>query len=242
MKPTSTRIGLVKVGLACLAMLGSFVLAEAIRPHRHWTDVLENPRYADIIPEQFGEWESIKQPASSVVNPVQEQRLLELYTETVARGYVHKPTGRIIMLSVAYGKDQSTDTQIHTPDACYPSQGFKVTNRTEVDIHTPTGDIPAVRLMTHLGNTRTEPLTYFIRVGDQLARGSKERNLARIKMALRGYLIDGLLVRVSEITTKSDSYELQEKFLRDMAMAIDKSHAGMVFGHASTATARHGEI
>lgn len=240
MTRTSVRIGLVKVGLACLAMVGSFVLAEAIKPTHHWADILGNPRYADIIPEQFGEWESIKQPTTTVVNPVQEQRLLELYTETLARGYIHKPTGRVLMLSIAYGKDQSTDTQIHTPDACYPSQGFKVTERTEVDIRAPNVDIPAVRLMTRLGNTRTEPLTYFIRVGDILARGSKERNLARIEMALRGYLIDGLLVRVSEITTNPDSYDLQEKFLKDMAKAIDKSQASMVFGRMSTAAAQRG--
>lgn len=213
-KPMRVKLSLVL--LAAGLMLGSVVASEWAKPTKHWSDAVGTPKYADIIPAAFGDWQMLEIPARAVVNPVQEERLMELYTETLARAYVHKPTGRVLMLSVAYGKDQSTDTQIHTPDACYPSQGFKVESRAHHDIQVSGGMVPAVRMLTTMGAQRTEPLTYFIRVGDGLARGSKDRNLARLSMAVRGYLVDGMLFRVSEVTKSEDAFQLQERFIQEL--------------------------
>ncbi len=214
------RVKLALVLLAAGVMLGSVVASEWAKPTKHWSDAVGTPKYADIIPTAFGDWQMLEIPARAVVNPVQEERLMELYTETLARAYVHKPTGRLLMLSVAYGKDQSTDTQIHTPDACYPSQGFRVESREHHDIKIADGVVPTVRLLTTMGAERTEPLTYFIRVGDGLARGSKERNLARLSMAVRGYLVDGMLFRVSEVTKSTDAFDLQDRFIQDLLAQV----------------------
>lgn len=208
---------LAAVGL----MLGSVATSEIIKPRKHWSDVTGEPHYEQIIPKQFGDWVALEKAGGAVVNPVQEQRLMELYSETLARVYVHKPTGRALMLSIAYGKDQSTDTQLHTPEQCYPSQGFRVLETLSHDLNTKHGLIPSVRLKTEMGNDRSEPVTYFVRVGDGLARGSKERNLARLRMALRGFLIDGMLFRVSEITTDASSFDLQDRFIQDLLGNVD---------------------
>lgn len=216
------KIKLTHVLVAVGLMLGAVAVSEAVKPRKHWADVVGDPHYEKIIPNQFGDWVALDNMGRTVVNPVQEQRLMELYSETLARAYVHKPTGRVLMLSIAYGKDQSTDTQLHTPEQCYPSQGFKVLQTEDHDLMTPQGRIPAVRMLTALGEQRSEPLTFFVRVGDGLARGSKERNLARLHMGLQGFLIDGMLFRISEVTQDPSSFDLQDRFIKDLLSNVSQ--------------------
>lgn len=216
-------------------MWGAVLMAEWAKPKKHWSDHLGNPRYEQVVPKQFGDWQLLEHAGGAVLNPVQEQRLMELYSETLARTYVHRPTGRAVMLSIAYGKDQSTDTQIHTPDACYPSQGFRVDQRAVAEVDVGGVRVPIVRLKTSLGMSRIEPLTYFIRVGDELALGSAQRNLVRLDMAMRGYLVDGMLFRVSEISTSNDTYEFQLKFIRDLMHSIPANQRHLLLGRDKSA-------
>jgi EpsI family protein len=228
------KVRLLHVLLAIGFMLGSVLLSEIVKPRKHWADVVGEPHYANILPKKFGDWVAIENMGGAVVNPVQEQRLMELYSETLARAYVHKPTGRVLMLSVAYGKDQSTDTQLHTPEQCYPAQGFRVLERNDHDLNSPYGRIPAVRMQTTLGDQRFEPLTFFVRVGDGMARGSRERNFARLHMALQGFLIDGMLFRVSEVTRDPSSYQLQDKFILDLLGSVDGTVRERIIGKSGT--------
>jgi len=178
----------------------------------------------------FGEWVESPYGARVVVNPVQEENLKRIYSQTFARTFIHKKTGRAIMLSIAYGRDQSNDTQLHTPDQCYPSQGFRVDDNSSADLVTPFGLIKATRLKTSLGTVRTEPLTFFIRVGEGVARGSKERNLERIKLAIKGYRVDGMLFRVSEATNLDDTFALQQQFINDLLSALTPKQRSYIIG------------
>jgi EpsI family protein len=211
-------------------MLGCVGAAEALKPRKFWADVIGEPHYESIIPRQFGDWQEVVYANKAVVNPVQEENLMRLYSETFARTFVHKPTGRAIMLSIAYGRDQSNDTQLHTPDACYPSQGFRVDKRMEEDVKTSFGDLKSVRLLTTMGSQRTEPLTYFVRVGDGVARGSRDRNIARLKMAMRGYRVDGMLFRVSEVTRNESPYGLQDAFIQDLLNNVSAETRRKIIG------------
>ncbi|CAH0351570.1 exosortase C-terminal domain/associated protein EpsI [Aquabacterium sp. CECT 9606] len=219
--------------LAVTIMVGSVVAAELLKPRKPWADVIGEPHYAALVPAHFGDWQELPYAQKSVVNPVQEENLMRLYSETFARSYLHRPTGRRIMLSIAYGREQSNDTQLHTPEACYPSQGFKVEARTEHTVSSPFGGIDSVRMMTTLGPKRTEPLTYFVRVGDGVARGSRDRNMARVMMALRGYRVDGMLFRISEITRRSDPFELQDRFIQDLLNALGPQARRSLIGSKS---------
>lgn len=219
------------IALCCAIFGGTYATAIVAKPTALWADVIKGPSYDSIVPQTFGDW--VYQPAQQarVVNPVQEEELMKLYSETVAKTYIHKPTGRAIMLSIAYGRNQSTDVQIHTPEQCYPSQGFRVDSRQNHEIKTPYGPIKAVQMQTSMGGLRKEPLTFFLRVGDQIARGSKERNLARLKMALHGYLIDGMLFRVSEISDDApSSFELQDKFVQDLLSQLSSQNRERLIG------------
>ena len=222
--------------IALVLMLGSVGAAELLKPSKHWSDAIGSPHYATLIPTQFGDWVELKNSGVSAVDPVQEDNLLRLYTETFARGYIHKPTGRLIMLSIAYGKDQSTDTQLHTPEQCYPSQGFRVDETKAYDLKTQFGVLPSTRMRTSMGNRRVEPLTYFVRVGDEVARGSKDRNLTRLSMALKGYLVDGMLFRVSEITKNEQPFELQDQFIVDLLSNLSPEARTRIIGGAHAGT------
>lgn len=227
-KPLTLKPAVLLISLAI--MLGSVGVAQYLKPTKYWADHTGEPDYDKLIPRQFGEWQEVPYANRGVVNPVQEENLLRIYSQTFARTFVHVPTGRGIMLSIAYGRDQTNDTQLHTPDQCYPSQGFRVEKREDVDLASPVGPLKAVRLMTMLGTERKEPLTYFIRVGDAVTRGSKERNLERIKLALRGYLVDGTLFRVSEVTRRDDPFPLQEQFVNDLLKAMPVKDRGYIVG------------
>ncbi|MGH6649309.1 exosortase C-terminal domain/associated protein EpsI [Aquabacterium sp.] len=220
--------------LAVAIMVGSVAAAELLKPRKYWANVIGEPHYAALVPPQFGDWQELPYAQKSVVNPVQEETLMRLYSETFARTYLHRPTGRRLMLSIAYGRDQSNDTQLHTPEACYPSQGFRIEERTEHTVKSRFGDIESVRLVTTLGPRRTEPLTFFVRVGDGVARGSRSRNEARVKMALQGYRVDGMLFRVSEVTWRQDPFELQDRFIQDLLNALDPQARRSLIGGKST--------
>jgi EpsI family protein len=215
---------------AVAVMLGAVALAETLRPTKYWADHTGEPHYEQIVPHQFGDWEELPYGNRAVVNPVQEESLKRLYSQTFARTYVNKKLGRAIMLSIAYGRDQTNDTQLHTPEQCYPSQGFRVEQREDVDVPSPFGAIKATRVVTTMGTARTEPLTYFIRVGDTVARGSKERNVERIKLALKGYLVDGTLFRVSEVNPKAEAFGLQNQFINDLLKALPEHDRGFLIG------------
>jgi EpsI family protein len=216
--------------LALMIMLGSVALAEYLRPSKQWADFTGEPQYEKIIPHAFGEWTELPNANGTVVNPVQEENLKRIYSQTFARTFIHKPSGRAIMLSIAYGRDQSNDTQLHTPDQCYPSQGFRVDETSTSDVPTPYGAIKSVRLLTSLGTDRREPLTFFIRVGDGIARGSKERNIERIKLAMKGYRVDGMLFRVSEVTRNESPFILQDQFIVDLLNALPPEQRRSLIG------------
>ncbi|HRE19094.1 MAG TPA: EpsI family protein, partial [Rhodocyclaceae bacterium] len=90
--------------------------------------------------------------------------------------------------------------------------------------------IPAMRLETHL-TTRSEPVTYWIRVGSKLVRGNIELGLARVSYGVQGEIADGLLFRVSSIDSDaSNAYRQQEKFIEDLIAAMPPEDRSAVLG------------
>ncbi|MDE2076526.1 MAG: EpsI family protein [Burkholderiales bacterium] len=218
------------VGLMAL----SWLLAEQLRPHRYWSDEIGNPHYADLLPASFGDWVDLPEASAAVVNPVQAEMLDRIYSETVARTYVNRRSGRVLMLSLAYGRDQSTDTQLHTPDMCYPSQGFRVDQMVRAPLSTPWGAIKAVRMHAVMGE-RVEPITYFVRTGNRVTDGSLERNLTRLGLAIRGYKMDGLLFRVSEVTENPDAFEVQSRFIDQLLATLSAEDRAKFIGQTKPA-------
>lgn len=200
-------------------MLASAGLALSIRPTHKIADQKPPVHLERMIPESFGNWREIKQSSQKIVNPQERQMLNEIYSQTLSKTYIDS-TGYRVMLSIAYGGDQSRDLQVHRPEACYSAQGFKLSNQQKVALQIGDRQIPAMRLQTQLGS-RIEPLTYWVRIGNKIVRGNLEQGFARLSYGVKGLIADGLLFRVSSIDSDPPTaYDKQEKFASDLAKAM----------------------
>ncbi|MBN8490399.1 MAG: EpsI family protein [Burkholderiales bacterium] len=230
--PEAARVVvMVHTVVAALLMALCLMAAQRLLPTKYWSDVVGMPDLEAIVPKEFGEWALLPGTASAVVNPQLQASVDAIYDRVLARTYVHRPTGRLFMLSVAYGRDQSTRMQAHQPEMCYRSLGFIVPDPTPADLTTAFGVIPVMRLNAAAG-ARKEPITYWFRVGDRAARGSLERNLERMRFAARGYVAEGLLVRVSEITPlpAAESLKMQDAFVDALLGAMSPEARAQFIG------------
>ena len=204
-----------RIRLLGLVMVIAALLAWWLTPTKHWSQHTAQVKYATLFPASFGGWDLAAEQATAVVNPQQQETLDAIYDEIVSKVYVERATGRRVMVSLAYGNNQSRATQIHKPEVCYPAQGFELLSMAKDQMSLDANGLPVMRIVAKLGR-RTEPLTYWIRAGDRVVRGSVEQNLARIALGMRGYIPDGLLFRVSEISTDAPgSFALQDRFVRE---------------------------
>lgn len=202
-------------------MVVSAVIAKILTPTIYLSKTRPVLMLNTVIPVQFGDWKEEKNMVATVINPETAAVLKKIYSQTLSRTYVNS-SGQRIMLSIAYGGDQSDTVQIHYPEICYPAQGFMlVSNRTGV-LHTAQGAIPVKRLETNLSNQRFEPITYWTTVGDQVVTGGVNKKLAEMRYALDGQIPDGLLFRVSSIDKNSDrAYALHESFVGVLEQTLD---------------------
>lgn len=186
--------------------------------------------YESILPKSFGDWIEDPALANQVVNPQQQAQLHQLYSQIVTRTFIHLPTGRRIMLSIAYGRDQSHENQVHKPEVCYPAQGFQIRSVYKDLVSGTQIPIPVMRLNTFYGQ-RQEPVSYWIRVGDRLVRGAIEQNIARVSFGLKGEIPDGLLFRISEINSDAKaSFELQDRFVTALLDALSPVNREALIG------------
>jgi len=126
------------------------------------------------------------------------------------------------MLLVAYGPVQNYRLKSHRPEICYTANGFRISNlfKSEISYRDSATPIKTTRL-TAQRETRLEPVTYWLRVGNDIATGPVESQLIRLKYGLRGLIPDGALVRVSTIGLSPDAaFALQNQFIRDLLAAI----------------------
>ena len=109
--------------LVVLFMATCVAFAFWLTPHVTWFEHIGSPQFERVVPSQFGDWvEVTNEVDSTVVDPEVQDALNNLYTQIVGRTYLHKPSGRQVMLSVAYGDNQTFSKQLHRPESCYSSQ------------------------------------------------------------------------------------------------------------------------
>jgi len=200
-------------------MLGTSMLSVALTPTRRIAFEASQFDLEALIPRQFDDWQMPEGGIQAVVNPQTQEALSDLYSQTLSRTYVNSD-GRRIMLSLAYGEDQSSHKRIHRPEMCYPAQGFDITSKWKDTISLDSETIPIMRITARLGE-RYEPVSYWIRVGDKLVRGQVEQTLTRFSYGFKGIMPDGILFRVSEINKDSqDSFALQDQFIRALLSSL----------------------
>jgi EpsI family protein len=220
------RANRVQVFLASIAILGAAVLAKVLEPRELMARSSASLNLEQVIPRQFGSWKLL--PEISPVVPADPEGYVEpdpssarIYSQEVGRSYTDGH-GNIVMLLVAYGPVQNYRLKAHRPEICYTAQGFRVSEKTiaELSYRDDVRPIEMTRL-TAEREARFEPISYWMRVGNDISNGVIERQIIRLKYGLRGIIPDGALIRVSTIGLPKDaSFKLQDQFIRDLLAAI----------------------
>jgi len=213
-----------------IAMLAAAGISVALTPKPLYSvDHKPDVKLNDLFPHEFAGWQSDYGMQESVISPDARASLARYYTDTLSRIYTNA-SGDRVMFSLAYGADQGRAMQVHKPEVCYQGQGFKISDSHKDDVKVEAGGIPVMRLMARQG-PREEPITYWIRSGDDVIRGWLEQNVSRVKAGFKGHLPDGILVRVSTIDADAQqAYAVQDRFIADMLPALSPAARKMILG------------
>lgn len=202
-----------------LLMLAASGMAVALKPTKKIADQRPKLELETLVPKSFGDWRQELVSVAQVVDPQQKQMIDKIYNQTLTRTYVNSK-GERIMLSIAYGGDQSDSLTVHMPEGCYAGQGFQIRAKSQHTLAFDGTRIPLVRLHAEKG-PRSEPISYWIFIGEDFATSRAERKIAQLRSSLLGTIPEGILVRVSNISPQLDfSYTLHENFIQEMVSAI----------------------
>jgi EpsI family protein len=211
---------LTKPILLAVLMFIAAGLTIAATPRQRMADLGPKLDLEQIVPEAIGDWRIDRSIIPVVPAPDVQAKLDQIYNQTLARTYVDKQGNRV-MLSIAYGGDQSDAMRAHRPEVCYAAQGFQIVRSTLSRVATQFGELPVKRLIATKG-TRQEPITYWIVVGDNIVLDGLQQKLAQLRYGLTGKIPDGVLVRVSTIDANSEhSFQVQDRFLNTLVSAIE---------------------
>ncbi|MFC0250845.1 exosortase-associated protein EpsI, B-type [Massilia consociata] len=198
-----------------VAMAGTSALTGALTPKPRVLEAHEQFSLEEMIPQRFGEWVIDPSVVPLTPDPEQQSVLEKIYDQTLSRTYVNRE-GQRVMLSIAYGGDQSKALQLHLPEVCYVAQGFQMVKADDGALPTRFGELPVKRLVARL-NERNEPITYWITIGEHATKTGIQQKLRRLAYGLSGEIPDGMLVRVSTIQRNDQqAYQVQDRFVTDM--------------------------
>jgi EpsI family protein len=227
--------------MASFTILTTAVLAQVLAPRELMASATSSIRLENVIPKQFGRWRTI--PDVGLVTPSEPEGVWEprknqleakLYSQELGRGY-SDGDGHVVMLLIAYGPVQNYRLKSHRPEVCYAAAGFRVSNKSSAEVRLRGEQAPLKfsRLTTER-ESRFEPVSYWIRVGDDVATGIFDNQIFRLKYGLRGIVPDGALVRVSIIGLPTDqSFKLQDQFIRDLLETVDQDTRRFLIGRLS---------
>jgi EpsI family protein len=219
------RINPFQAILASIAILGAAILAEGLKPRELLASTQVAPNLEMAIPKAFGGWRLVPEiglvtpsDPSAYVNRELEQRI---YSQEVARGYADA-AGNVVMFLVAYGPVQNYRLKSHLPEVCYGAAGFRVSAKTVTQLNYQDGASPlTVSRLVAEKEGRFEPITYWMKVGNEVANGVFDRQIARMKYGLEGIIPDGALIRISTVgLSASAAYQLQDRFIHDLLESL----------------------
>lgn len=214
------------VGLASLASAGA---AHVWKPTQRLADTLPKLDLEIAFPKSFSGWRMDDRMPVQLVSPDQKAVLDQIYSQTLSRTYLSGQGDRI-MLSVAYGGDQSDATRAHRPEVCYPAQGFQIRNDRTAQVSVGDRVIKARQLVAVQG-ARVEPITYWVTVGNQIAASGTDQKLRQLSYSTRGVIPDGMLVRISNISPDAEaSYGLHQRFAQQLAGSLRAQESDRILG------------
>ncbi len=213
----------------CALMLSSALATQALKPTQRVADQKDLVNLQAMIPERFGDWRVDTAIVPVQVDPELQRTLDHIYNQTLSRTYVNG-RGERIMLSIAYGGNQTGNLEMHRPDQCYVAQGFSIGEVKRGEMASRFGTFPLTRLVAAAGS-RHEPISYWMTVGDRTVKNGVEQKIQKFRYMLTGKIPDGMLVRVSTIDTdEAESYRQQDGFINDLLGALSAKDRGRIVG------------
>ncbi|MGO4479268.1 exosortase-associated protein EpsI, B-type [Massilia sp. 2TAF26] len=215
-----------------VAMAGTSALTGALTPTQKVADARANFNLDTMIPKSFAGWTIDNSVVPLTPDPNQKELIAALYDQTLSRTYINAQ-GQRVMLSIAYGGDQSKQLQLHLPEVCYVAQGFDMLKDRRDELATGFGKLPVKRLVARQ-NARNEPITYWVTIGDKAVMSGLDQKLQRFMYGLSGRIPDGMLVRVSTIEAdEGNAYKVQDRFVNQMLGALDPQARSRLLGAAT---------
>ena len=182
-----------------------------------------------IVPGQFGDWQVDPVSAAFVRAADRRGAQVRLYDQVLERTFVNG-RGQRVMLSLAYGADQSADMQLHRPEVCYRAGGFEVGALRGDALALGAQSLPVTRLVARLPG-RPEPITYWAVVGGRVDDGRRHSVGERLALLARRRRGDGLLVRVSSIDADAEAaWRLQGGFAQALLQALAPAERARLTG------------
>lgn len=220
---------LKKAVILFLILASSAIVAHQLGQKEPKKIVLPEGKLEAIIPEKFGRWRIDPHQQVVIANPEQQETLARIYTDLLSRTYINDD-GQRVMLSLAYGANQSEGLQVHFPEVCYAAQGFSVGKVSDVNLLIGREPIQ-VRHLTAKAGARNEPITYWVVVGDEVANKGIDQKYVLLRYGAKRVTPDGLLFRVSSIgPDESQEYALQQSFLNDLVGAMNAGPRQRILG------------
>ena len=182
-----------------------------------------------LFPSRFGLWR-VDEAMKAFVRPASVQaKRYRIYDQVLERSFLHE-SGQAVMLSVAYGSEQSAGLQLHRPEVCYQAGGFEVRDTHAAVLALDDRRLPVTRLHAELPG-RPEPITYWTLLGGMVVADASSFRLRRLSFAARREVADGMLVRVSSIDPDAArAFELHQSFAQEMVRAMASADRAKVVG------------
>ncbi len=205
--------------LVAFAMCASAVLAQVFIPTIKMADA-RPIKLEEVFPASFGDWELDSSTRVILPAPDVQAKLDKIYNQVYAKTYINRITGVRVMLSIAYGGDQSDGMNAHLPEVCYSAQGFAIQETSKTKLLLDGRVVSAKQISTRLGS-RYEPVTYWMTVGDYVAATRIEHKIQQLKYGLQGRIPDGMLVRVSTIDRDNAAgFKVNQDFIAALVAAL----------------------
>ena len=191
--------------------------------------VSAGPTLDETVPRQFGEWREIPSAAPQVdptTGVAGEPNMDRPYDDVLMRAYANA-RGDVILLALAYGRNQRQEVKIHRPEVCYTAQGFELVSRAPVEF--PITDssgrhVSGTRMLVEAPG-RVEAVSYWIRIGNLYSDNAWAIRYHIFREGIAGRTPDGILVRASQIIApgrpvSDEHFEKQERFLAELVEAM----------------------
>jgi EpsI family protein len=226
MNPTRRQALVVFAGMA-----GAAGLAALFKPRRR--NDADTPRIDldGMFPSRFGAWH-VDAAMQAFVRPAAQQgKRYRIYDQVLERTFIDD-RGRRVMLSVAFGGEQSASMQLHRPEVCYRASGYEVGDSQAAVLQLGDRPVPITRLKAVMPG-RPEPITYWTVLGGAAVADDGSFQLRRLRFAAQRELLDGMLVRVSSIDPDAArAFALHQQFALALSQALAPADRDKILGRA----------